>query len=139
MKMPDRIETNMLAPCGIDCTVCYAHVGMRKSGQCPGCMQDGAGKPNHCEKCRIKACVGEKGLTHCYSCPDFPCKLIKSLERSYNKRYNVSLVANSEAAREDGAEAFLERDRARWTCRDCGGAFSLHDNVCSDCGGKTRG
>ncbi len=31
---------------------------------------------------------------------------------------------------------FLDQDRLRWTCAKCGGAFSLHDGVCSECDNK---
>ncbi len=31
-------------------------------------------------------------------------------------------------------EAFLEKERAQWTCRDCGHLISVHTGVCSGCG-----
>jgi hypothetical protein len=82
--------------------------------------------------------VQEKGYMRCFECADFPCKLIKNLEKSYIKRYNVSLIQNSVAAGEKGVAAFLDSDCRGWTCSDCGGAFSLHDGICSECGGNNR-
>ncbi|MGO0807252.1 prolipoprotein diacylglyceryl transferase family protein, partial [Clostridioides difficile] len=41
--------------------------------------------PEHCRKCKIKDCVCQKGLFYCFECFNFPCKLIKNLEKSYNK------------------------------------------------------
>ncbi len=134
MKMPDIIENNMLAPCGMNCTVCYVYVGMRKYGnRCNGCLNSDEGKPKHCRACRIRTCVKSKGHVRCLECNDFPCKLIKELERSYNKRYNESLVANSQSAREHSIEEFLEDDRKKRTCQ-CGGIVSIHDAECSECG-----
>ncbi len=135
MKMPERIEDIMLAPCGMNCAVCYKHVGVRKYAKpCEGCLKGDLGKPEHCRTCNIKNCAQQKGYVHCFECADFPCKLIKNLERSYIKRYGVSLIENSRSAKEDGISAFMEADRRKWTCSQCGGAFSLHDKVCSECG-----
>ena len=33
LKMPDKIENIMLAPCGVNCMVCYKHVQIRKKKQ----------------------------------------------------------------------------------------------------------
>ena len=46
MKMPDKIEDIMLAPCGMNCTVCYKHIGIRKRVEpCVGCLKDDLSKP----------------------------------------------------------------------------------------------
>lgn len=139
MKMPDKIEDIMFAPCGMNCTVCYKHVGIRKSAKpCEGCLKGDAGKPEHCRKCKIKTCAQAKGHLRCLECEVFPCKLVKNLESSYRKRYQTSLVENSRAAQQSGISAFLEEDRAKWTCSACGGAFSLHDGACSECGSSNE-
>lgn len=45
MKMPDKIDDNMLAPCGMNCAVCYKHVGMGRRDQiCAGCLNAGGDK-----------------------------------------------------------------------------------------------
>jgi hypothetical protein len=137
VKMPETIEDIMFAPCGMNCSVCYKHVGMRKHAKaCEGCLKSNEGKPEHCRQCGIKTCAQSKGFIHCFECAEFPCKLIKNLEKSYLKRYSVSLIENSQTACANGIAAFLEHDRHKWTCADCGGAFSLHDGFCSECQGR---
>ena len=74
----------------------------------------------------------------CYQCGDFPCRLIRNLEKSYNSRYEESLVENSEIVREEGICNFLKIHSARYTCMECGGIVSLHDKVCTECGKRTR-
>ena len=139
MKMPDRIVDIMFAPCGMNCMVCYKHAGVRKYGKpCEGCLKGDLGKPEHCRKCNIKSCAQDRGYVHCFECADFPCKPIKNLEKSYQKRYKTSLVENSIAVREKGVADFLEQDRQKWTCSKCSGAFSLHDGACSECGNTER-
>ncbi|WP_462377924.1 DUF3795 domain-containing protein [Emergencia timonensis] len=43
-----------------------------------------------CRKCEIKDCIRDNGLSYCFECSDYSCKLIKNLEKSYNKRYQAS-------------------------------------------------
>ncbi|MCH1984120.1 DUF3795 domain-containing protein [Ruminococcus sp. OA3] len=131
MKMPEKTEPAMFAPCGMNCMVCYKHCYHKKS--CAGCLNCDKGKPEHCQKCRIKDCVKEKGITYCCECTEFPCKQIKSLEKSYNTRYHTSLVENSRAVQKYGIEEFLEQQRNEYTCPKCGGIISLHDRECSEC------
>ena len=90
MKMPkEKIDTAMFAPCGMNCLVCYKHCYHKKT--CAGCLNSDMGKPEHCRKCKIKECIKGKGQSYCFECPDYPCKLIKNLEKSYNKRYRQAL------------------------------------------------
>jgi len=76
----------------------------------------------------------EKGETYCFACADFPCKLIRNLEKSYNLRYDESLVANSRLAHEQGIIQVLEVHRVKYCCSLCGGVVSMHYKVCTECG-----
>ncbi|MDA3731369.1 DUF3795 domain-containing protein [Niameybacter massiliensis] len=132
MKMPSEpIETIMFAPCGMNCKVCYKHCYMKKP--CDGCLKSDEGKPEHCRKCKIKDCVKLKGVSYCYECSEYPCKLIKNLEKSYNTRYGASLVENSQFVKANGLTAFMEQQKERYTCPNCGGIISIHDAECSEC------
>lgn len=124
----------MFAPCGMNCMVCYRHCNHKKP--CAGCLGSDAGKPEHCRRCDIKDCAGGRGLSYCFACPDYPCKRIRNLEKSYNRRYAASLMENSAAVQAVGLEAFLEGQRADFTCPACGGVISLHDAACSECDRK---
>lgn len=137
MKMPTRIETDMFAPCGMNCKVCYRHCGHKKP--CDGCLKSDDGKPEHCRKCGVKDCARQHGVIYCFACPEFPCKRIKSFEKSYNRRYQASLVDNSKSVREQGLERFMCAQRERYTCRKCAGIISLHDRACSECGERMQG
>ena len=136
MRMPGKIESDMFAPCGMNCMVCYKHCYHKKP--CAGCLNSDRGKPEHCRKCRIKDCTAGKNITYCYECSDFPCKQIKSLEKSYNSRYHASLLENSNDVKEHGMEVLLEKHRRKYKCPNCGGIISLHDAECSECQHKIR-
>ena len=137
MKMPERIDTELFAPCGMNCKVCYRHCFHKTP--CAGCRKDDVGKPEHCRRCRIKDCVQAKGLTHCFACAAYPCIPLSRLEKSYRQRYQASLMENSAYVREYGLEAFMTWQRERYTCKICGGVLSLHDQMCSECRAKDVG
>lgn len=132
MKMQEEmIETAMFAPCGMNCMVCYRHCYHKKP--CDGCLKGDMGKPEHCRKCKIKDCVNSKGITYCYECQDYPYKQIKNLEKSYNQRYEASLMENSVFVKEHGILRFMEQQKEIYTCPKCSGIISLHDRECSEC------
>ena len=136
MKMPDAgISPHMFAPCGMNCMVCYKHCCHKKP--CAGCLNQDTGKPEHCRKCKIKDCIHHKGYTYCFQCPEYPCRQIKTLEKSYNIRYNASLVSNSRFVQERGLAEFNEQQKKKYTCPVCGGIISIHDSECSECQWKT--
>ena len=93
MKMPEFIAENWLAPCGNNCYVCYVHLRTKK--QCLGCFGGDLNKPNHCRNCKIYHCAEHHQCKHCGYCSEFPCQLIKRLDKSYVQRYNVSLINNA--------------------------------------------
>lgn len=134
MEMPMKINTEMFAPCGMNCMVCYKHCYTKKTKQpCAGCLPGDEGKPEHCRKCKIKDCVRSKGLIFCYECSNFPCKLIKNLEKSYNKRYEESLIENSLIVKEHGISYLMDLHNKKYRCSKCGGVLSLHDKICTEC------
>lgn len=132
MKMPkDGIEPALFAPCGMNCAVCYRHCDHKKP--CGGCRAGNEGKTEHCRSCKIRECVGERRLVHCYECGDYPCQLIRNLEKSYNKRYSASLIENSLFVRDYGLAAFMRQQTGKYTCPACGGIISIHSRECSEC------
>jgi len=129
MQMPnENIDTTMFASCGMNCKVCYKHCYHKKP--CAGCMNSDKGKPEHCRKCKIKDCIKEKQLFYCLECSEYLCKLIINLEKSYNKRYQASLIENSRFVQAHGLECFMEQQKAKYTCPKCGGIISIHDREC---------
>lgn len=132
MKMPKtNIDPVYFAPCGMNCLVCYKHCYHKKP--CDGCLKSDYGKPEHCRKCKIKDCVKAKNIMYCFECVEYPCVRVKNLEKSYNKRYQTSLMKNSELVKEKGLDEFMRLQKLKYTCKHCGGIISLHDGECSEC------
>ena len=58
MLPPDAIDVNMLAPCGLNCVLCYRHLG---KNPCPGCRARKDEPESYQHKCIMRACVLERG------------------------------------------------------------------------------
>ncbi|WP_371254367.1 DUF3795 domain-containing protein [Oscillibacter sp. 1-3] len=120
----------------MNCKVCYRHCNHKKP--CAGCLNRDKGKPEHDRKCKIKDCINGKTLSRCFECSEYPCKLMKNLEKSYNKRCQASLIENSRFVQAHGLEQFMEQQKAIYTCPICGGIISIHDRECSECQEKMK-
>ena len=128
------MNTKMIAPCGINCTLCLGY--QRKKNSCVGCLPEGA-KPYHCTVCSIKQCPEKNGdsTVLCDSCQKFPCRRIKDLDKRYRTKYGLSIIENLRVIAENGAEKFLRDDSAKWKCPNCGELLCMHREVCLSCGG----
>ena len=127
----------MIAPCGLDCSLCaYAQ---KKVNPCPGCNGPDEYKPEFCSKrCGIVLCQKRKqnGYRFCDECSDFPCGDVMEKETRYADQYPLfeSPIQNIRDIREKGMEAFLLKEREKWSCRECGAPISVHSGICSGCG-----
>jgi len=113
---PSPFEIKMVAPCGINCAVCRAH--LRERNRCAGCRQIGNHSPISCQKCFIRAC-DQREDPYCGSCAVFPCDRIKHLDKRYRIRYGMSEIENLTLIREAGIEAFLEVEGEKWIVDGC--------------------
>ncbi len=131
---PSIMTPNSIAFCGINCSTCMSF--QREHSQknwCVGCRSGGT-TVNHCEKCRIRNCAIEKGVTTCAECELLPCKFIKDIDRRYQKSYNISLIENLRIIRDIGYDSFIEEEQKLWKCSFCGGVRCVHRDECRWCG-----
>ena len=96
-------------------------------------------KPEFCSvRCTIIQCEKRRANQYrfCDQCPDFPCEFSREREKRYQFQYALreSPLTNLREIRELGKERFLEQQRSRWTCGECGGVILVHDGICSGCG-----
>lgn len=124
----------LVAPCGINCAVCIGY--LREKNKCSGCLSSGLNKPVYCQKCRIRQCPEhEKAeFTYCYECPKYPCARMKSLNKRYTEKYNLSIVDNLARIKDYGLPKFLEMEGKKWICPSCGQVLSVHRAKCLGCG-----
>ena len=136
MLMPKEMDAEMIAPCGVNCLACDAHLSGKPP--CPGCR---APKEQQNRKsilnCAKKKCAFEKGVKWCFECMSFPCPQIKSLNNRYVRNCNVNIIENARETKWDLPE-FLKSQRELFTCSSCGGIINQHRKICSECGQETN-
>jgi len=90
----------------------------------------------HLARCKIRNCgyIKESKSGFCYECEEYPCKRLKHLDKRYRLRYAMSMIENLDSIEEAGLEAFVEHEKSRWRCAECGGVINVHRGRCSSCG-----
>ena len=136
--MESSNKFSLVAPCGMNCGVCMAY--LRKKNKCPGCRETDTDKPVTRVRCKIKNCTFfRKGKAKlCFGCGDFPCDNLKHLDKRYRTKYHMSMIENLENIKNFGLKKFLEDEKVRWTCSDCGGTICVHKGYCYDCGKEMK-
>ncbi len=127
------IDINMIAPCGMNCTLCLAY--QRDKKRCLGCNSNDFNMPKHCQKCVIKNCENKKSINprQCYECKNYPCKRLKQLDERYKNKYNMSMIENLNNIKIIGIEEFLVNEQKKWKCEKCDALICVHRNKCLKC------
>ena len=132
MKMPKQIDAEMIAPCGVNCLACNAHLSGKPP--CPGCRAPVEKiTRKSCRECLIKKCANEKSKKWCFECARFPCDLLKKLDKRYSKKYDVYIIESASGARLNLPD-FLKLQKELFTCESCNGVINQHHKLCSECG-----
>lgn len=128
------IQANMIAPCGMNCSLCIGH--LREKNRCPGCNhRDDAAKAGGFRRCTIKWC-DKQGHPNkfCFNCKTYPCRRLRDLDKRYRKNYGMSMLDNLEFIQTFGIRTFIAKEKDRWTCPACGKTLSVHREKCLHCG-----
>jgi hypothetical protein len=129
----------MVAPCGLNCSLCRAY--LRKRKPCPGCRGGDSHKSNASLACAIRNCkeLAAGGHQFCCCCNNFPCAELLHLDARYQAKYGVSVIANLERIRAVGAERFIAEETAKWSRAKCGSMLCVHKPLCPNCGHTSQG
>lgn len=123
----------LIAPCGMNCGICLAY--LRPKNKCTGCRIELTSKPKTRTLCKIKNCsYFSKGSSKfCYGCTDYPCKRLEQLDKRYRTKYHMSMIENLDNIKMLGLDKFVQNERTRWRCPQCGGAICVHKGFCLTC------
>jgi hypothetical protein len=126
-------DISMIAPCGMNCGICLAH--MRDRNRCMGCWSENESKPYHCSICSIRLCENllKTDSKFCYDCTKFPCTRLKQLDKRYRLKYNMSMIENLASIAKIGLENFIQTEHDRWKCNSCGSMICVHTGNCLKC------
>lgn len=131
---PEDLSRSHIAPCGMNCALCMGF--QREKRKCHGCNIDDPNKPGYCRSCFVVTCEKREEEDLCFDCEDLPCKRIRQLDKRYRSKYHMSMMENLQFIREKGIDQFLENERKRFTCPNCGLLISVHRENCMNCGEK---
>ncbi|HWP98810.1 MAG TPA: DUF3795 domain-containing protein [Syntrophomonadaceae bacterium] len=136
MRPQKVMKIKMIAPCGMNCGICIAH--LRDKNKCPGCNGDNKDKPKTRLQCKIKTCpeLLKSQFKYCGSCHSFPCNRLKQLDKRYRTKYGMSMIVNLEKIGDIGLSRFVQEEIKRWTCSECGHTLCAHKETCLNCGGR---
>ncbi len=123
----------LIAPCGMNCRLCKAY--MRDKNACPGCRGADSLKPKTRIYCSIKKCVkrARGKFKYCFACDSFPCQKLRHLDIRYKTKYGMSMIENLNMIREFGIRHFINREREKWVCPECGRVICVHEPQCLFC------
>ena len=120
----------MIAPCGMNCTICKGYLSDTRITPCIGCRP----RPRNCaflkKRCDL---LRKEKVRFCFECPKFPCRELKIIDKRYRTRYNYSFIENLEAIKKSGIKKFLRDEEKRFRCPNCGGVICVHDRKCYGC------
>ncbi|MHC9543328.1 MAG: DUF3795 domain-containing protein [Vulcanimicrobiota bacterium] len=134
--MDSSNDTSLIAPCGMNCSICTAY--LRKKNKCSGCREPDLNIPVTRARCKIKNCefFHKSKAEYCSECEKFPCDSLKHLDKRYRTKYSMSMIENLGNIENLGIKEFVENEKERWRCSDCGGTICVHKGCCSVCGKK---
>lgn len=95
------MNESLLGYCGLSCAACPAYIAKRTDDQdlriktakewaspdspvspeainCDGCTSVKGARWTWCQKCTVRNCAAERGVTSCATCPDYGCQILES-------------------------------------------------------------
>lgn len=131
----NEMREELIAPCGMNCRLCVAY--QRDKNRCGGCRNeiDIKYKTKSSMNCVIKNCpvIKSNKSGFCFECDKFPCQRLKQLDKRYRTKYHMSMLENLEFIKEYGLNRFLEREKSKWICKECGEIVCVHKHICLAC------
>ena len=138
IKECSNTETELISPCGMNCTICSGYLALKNDVK-----NKGVGMP-YCAGCRPrdKKCAFLKKrcdllmndkVQYCYECENFPCDKLQRIDKRYRSLFRMSMIENLKFIKEKGIDKFLEKEKEKWKCPECGGIISCHNGICFEC------
>ena len=104
---------------------------MKAAGlKCHGCKTDTNYK--HCADCEIKVCNQNQNLESCHECNEFPCVKITDFNNDEKSHHSI-ILRNLKEIKKKGLTQWMEKQKIRWSCPECGQPFSWYEKNCEIC------
>ena len=129
------MNTELIAPCGMNCGICKYHY--RQKNPCPGCRTLQKNDSETRFHCIVRSCpvLQQNSWRFCSSaCETYPCRRLRALDKRYTTKYHMSMLENLELISEQGVDALVQKESQKWSCPVCRGWVSCHTGQCLTCG-----
>ncbi|MFX1310090.1 MAG: DUF3795 domain-containing protein [Promethearchaeota archaeon] len=134
--------------CGLYCGACFVMTAYKQNRT--DCIPDKWGSQIHgkelkcygcksniifenCRKCGIRNCAQTKSVEFCNQCSDYPCDKFKRIE-SFNLAHHNVAIHSLKTIEKVGVQTWLNQQKKRWLCTNCGSPFSWYEENCFQCG-----
>ena len=140
IKKTMTIPTDLIAPCGMNCRLCWGYV--RERNKCPGCQRINNQKNDKSKsraRCIIRNCeqLTKNNTRYCSeNCSSYPCTRLKNLDKRYRTKYGMSMIENLNMLHDIGIRKFILNEKIKWICPECGDMICVHRPTCLSCGYK---
>ncbi len=132
------MREELIAPCGMDCAVCSSYLALKNDVKAKGVRMA------YCKGCRPrdKMCAFLKKkcelllknkVRFCYECEEFPCENLEHIDKRYQTFFRMSLIDNLKLIKKHGLTKFLESQKKKWQCPNCGEVICCHNGICFSC------
>ena len=143
--------------CGLYCGTCPNYLAYRKDDveqlnrisqatgipieniRCDGCLSDKV--MPYCMECRFRQCAGEKKVTWCFQCHDFPCQWLSDFTNAHiinGISHHAHVIEDLRYMKQYGIEQFAEEQERAGRCPQCGDALYWFARGCSSCRTQVR-
>lgn len=137
----------LAAVCGLFCPACHVFIANKEDPQrlaamarryqksieelqCNGCRSDT--RCFFCKTiCTMAECAESKGVDFCGSCPDYPCKDLKTFQSLAPHR--IELWKSHQRIKDVGYEKWYREMIEHYSCKTCGTLNSAYDVKCRKC------
>lgn len=99
---------------------------------CSGCKTDTLFI--HCAQCKIRNCARQKGVAFCFECNDYPCGIYAEGKKFIEQFPHLKATGvNQKFIKEKGVAKWLEVQKNKWRCPQCGAQFAWYTPTCQKC------
>jgi ribosomal protein L40E len=94
----------------------------------------------HCGNCKIRNCAQQKGVEFCFECDDYPCSIYEEGKAIIEQLPHLkATIVNQKYIKEKGVQDWLDTQKTKWECPECGAKFAWYTQECKKCHKDLRG
>ena len=93
---------------------------------CSGCKSDNLFF--NCAQCVMRPCAINRGVEFCIECEEYPCGYYEAGKQAVDQvpylQHMKAIIGNQRYIKDHGVERWLEDQKNKWQCPQCGTSFA---------------